>query len=382
MNLKSNCCVILGGYVNGYSIIRELNSNNVDNIILIDSIISLSSKSKYIDRFIKIKLEQKNLLDELIKLNKFYKKLIIFPTSDLYLELLHEIYDDIKNFCYIHFNNENIINSMDKFVQYNYCKKINIPYPKTIKISSKKCLEKINLLSFPIIIKPITRNDLKSNVFRNKVFQFFNKSSYSQINKFLNEGIQFIASEIIPGDDTNVYSYICFRSKKGLIVNEWIGKKLNQHPDNFGVFSSATNNAPRQILEMGRKIVNEMKLHGISQPEFKYDARDNTYKLTEINLRFMMWNRLGFLSNVNLAYNQYLDALNINQRKYSQDLTTKIHFVYLKHELLNLFRRKKYLKYFINNVFRGNKIKFAVFNIKDLKPFFFDIFTSLIKKYA
>ena len=62
-------------------------------------------------------------------------------------------------------------------------------------------------------------------------------------------------------------------------------------------------------MVQGRKLLNGMDIKGIAQPEFKYDFRDQKYKLMEINLRSMMWHRVGNLSGVNLQYSQYLDAL-------------------------------------------------------------------------
>jgi len=59
----------------------------------------------------------------------------------------------------------------------------------------------------------------------------------------------------------------------------------------------------------GRTLLNGMDIKGIAQPEFKYDSRDKKYKLTEINLRSMMWHKMGNLSGVDLHYSQYLDAL-------------------------------------------------------------------------
>jgi len=45
----------------------------------------------------------------------------------------------------------------------------------------------------------------------------------------------------------------------------------------------------------------------------------------------------------------------------------------MKFEILNLIFRRGYLKHFIFNVFKADKIYFAVFDKNDIKPFLFDL---------
>ena len=103
--------------------------------------------------------------------------------------------------------------------------------------------------------------------------------------------------------------------------------------------------------------------------KFKYNSRDGKYKLMEINLRSMMWNRVGYLSNVNLHYTQYLDAIGGDVPSYRQEKTRDIHLVCLKHEISNLIRRKGYAGIFYHNLFGGDVTNIALFDIRDLKPF-------------
>jgi len=371
---KPYCALVLGGYVNGYSIIRELYDNNIREIILFSLSRCLAGYSNKIKRHIVINKDVKSLYNEITKLNREYKKIIIFPTSDLYLEYLYKLYKDINDFCFVPFNQKNFLESSDKYIQYLYCKKINIPYPKTISIDKLEDMEKILLITFPLIIKPKKREDLKKSVFRNIVLNNLDefKKSKNILKKFLLEDVKFLASEIIPGDSSNLYTYVGYRDKRGNILNEWAGKKLSSFPNEFGVFSSATNQAPFEVIKQSRLLLNSMNLFGVCCPEFKYDIRDNTYKLMEVNLRYMMWNRMGHLLGVDIAYTEYLDAIGKKIIKTQNKDNRNIHFVYFKHEILNLVRRNKYFKKFIKNNFYSYKTYYAIFDMKDLKPFIFD----------
>jgi D-aspartate ligase len=376
---QNSCALILGGYVNGYSIIQELFETGVRNIILFDTSRKMASCSNKIEKFVLIDSSPGALLQELQILHNEYHLIVVFPTDDVQLENLYNIYEKISEFCFIPFNKKNLLESLDKFNQYKYCEILGIPYPKTIEIRTIEDIAKISEFPFPVLIKPRKQLDKKFNLFKNLPLQNEQdlKKNEELLNEYILKGISFIASEIIPGDGSNIYAYVGYRNNTGSILNEWTGKKLSQYPNDFGVFSGASNSAPEEVKQQGRILLHGMDLMGIAEPEFKYDHRDGKYKLMEINLRSMMWNRVGNLSGVKIQYTQYVDAIGGQVRAYNQEKTIDIHFVYLKHEIINLISRKGYYKNFLKNIFSGNEIYFAFFDIKDLKPFLFSCFSLL-----
>ncbi|WP_180074660.1 hypothetical protein [Acinetobacter sp. YH12116] len=369
-----NIALVLGGYVNGYSIVRELKDEGVDNIWLFDYGTSLTRKSNKVLGITTVEKTVDSFREALFSLKEHFDYIICFPTDDIQLELLWELKDEICDFCFLPFNHENLKESLDKNIQYKFCEKLGVPYPKTIELSAEQDFNKMEELLFPLLVKPNTRQDMVSDVFRSLYLQSIDDfyKNKDLLHDYLQKGFSFLASEFIPGDDTQIYAYTAYRSKKGEILNEWTGKKLTQYPDAFGVFSSASNEAPETVLEQGRTLLDGMNLYGIAEPEFKYDHRDGQYKLMEINLRSMMWHRVGNLSGVKLQFTQWNDALGLPVIKYKQDKEEIIHFVYMKHEILNLIRRKQYLKFFIQNVFFKGMF-FAVFNFRDLAPFIYDL---------
>lgn len=365
--------MVLGGRVNGYSIIQELNEKGVKEIFLFDVEKRVAAFSNKIKKYKTINNTADNLHSELNDLHKEYEKIIIFPSDDLYLENLHKIYDKIQDFCFVPINNNNFMECSNKYVQYEYCEKLGVPYPKTKQIVNKDDLRSIDI-QYPILIKPNKREDLKVNVFRNVTFESEKDlhQKIGELEKHIDSGISFLASEIIPGDGSCIYAYVGYRNKNGEILNEWTGKKLSQFPDDFGVFSSASNEASDTVRIQGRTLLEGMNIYGIAEPEFKYDDRDGKYKLTEINLRSMMWHRVGNLSGVNIQYSQYLDALGRTVPHQDQIKNKNIHFVYLKHEIINLISRSGYSKIFYHNIFTSDETHFATFDKKDLKPFIVD----------
>ena len=379
MDQNNVCALVLGGYVNGYSIIKELYEKKVSKIVLFDSNKSLSCFSNKICEYHIVNKSAPNLKKAIFELYKKVNYIVIFPTDDIYIELLNDLYSELHTFCFIPFNNLNIRECLNKHYQYSICESLGIPHPKTIILQTKDCLSKIKILTYPVLIKPNKRYDYKDGIFRSLLLN--SDEDYSKnlelLKILIEKNVPLIVSELIPGDDTNIYAYVGYRSYSGKILNEWVGKKLTQYPDNFGVFSSAVNSAPEIVRKQGRLLLEAMSIYGIAEPEFKYDIRDKKYKLMEVNLRSMMWHRLGNVSGVNLQYTQFQDATGYSVKKQEQNLNSSIHFVYMKHELINLVFRKSYWKHFKYNVFGAERRVFAVFNINDIGPFVYDCFGFL-----
>jgi D-aspartate ligase len=379
MSDKKTCALILGGQLNGYSIIRELYENNVEHIVLFDDEKSIASVSNKIKIFKRVKKNRAFLKQALNQLHEIYNYIVIFPTKDLFLEVLSELYDEINEFCFVPVNPKNLSVSIDKYVQYEFCEKLGIPYPKTRSLDFKLGPEITSDLTFPIVIKPARRyvqTPFRAKLLHSETDLTKHKSYFK---KLVQEGIKLIASEYIPGDDTSLYFYMAYRSKSGEILNECTFKKLNQVHGPFGVFSSASNECPEIIAEYGKRLFEGMNLIGNCNAEFKYDHIEDDYKLVEINLRSPMVQRIGNKSGVHLQYCVYLDALGSSVPKQSQIKSKIIHLVYMQHEIINLLNRRGYWKYFKHNVFGGDERHFAVFNKSDPMPFVYE-FIILGKK--
>ena len=382
LNTPETGNVVLGAYVNGYSIVQELWENGVRDIIVMDVMQDVAALSNKISRFIRIRNSAASVLDALNELSKSYERLILYPNKDAYVEYLSELHREISDFCFLPFNPETTSEYQDKMVQYRFCEELGVPYPNVVMVDRKEDLDRLHSIEFPILIKPTYRDNLSTEVFR--TLHLRDEAEIEKyrpkLAKLLGAGVKFVVSEIIPGAGSDVHSYTGYRSRDGEILGEWIGKKLAQFPHNFGVFASASNRSTKVVREQGRKLLHGMDLWGVNQPEFKYDHRDGKYKLTEINLRPMMWHRLGALVGVPLNYIQYLDAIGQKTPEFEQKDDLDIHYVYLNYEIINLFYRKNYFKTFRNNLFGGDKRILALWDRHDPIPFFASI-PSIFRRY-
>ena len=223
-----SCALILGGYVNGYSIMQELYDNGVTDIVLFSTTREPGSYSNKIKKFVLIDKSPGTLQKELQALSADYSSIVLFPTDDLQLENIHAIADQISDFCFIPFNRSNFSASLDKYTQYTWCDTLGVPRPKTIEIRTVEDIDTISTITFPILLKPKTRQDEKINIFRNLHLHDEHdlRTNTETIKNFVLAGVSFIASEIVPGDGSNIYAYVGYRSREGRILNESDREKI------------------------------------------------------------------------------------------------------------------------------------------------------------
>jgi D-aspartate ligase len=349
------CALVLGGSVLACSMVQELWENGVRDIVLFDAARQAASYSRRPRLVKQVGDTAEHLRSALLDLRKSYDRVVIFPNRDHHLAQLLQIRGDIADFCYLPFNPDNLLESLEKLTQYRACERLGVPY-------------ELRGSEFPVLLKPQEKTG-----FILRPFELTSPAELASrraaVVHHLERGVRFLSSELIPGDGSNIHAYVAFRTADGRILAEWAGHKLSQHPNEFGVFASATNGSSPAVSQQGRTLVEGMDLQGIVEPEFKYDARDGRYKLTEINLRSMMWSRVGALSGVPVHYAQYLHATGRPVPRYTQRLEPRIHFVYLNNEIGNLIFRRGYWKTFRRVMWGGERRVIAIWDRDDPRPF-------------
>lgn len=388
-----NVSVVLGGaFVNALHIMRALSTHT--RIIAINHQEDPGLYSKYVDQrfIIESFCDEKMALTVLISIGKqLRKKGVIFPTSDFHVKLMAENSDLLGKYYFLPVNPDSVISLLFKEAQYKLCADIGVPFPKTFFIKNDKdiqaMLEAIDTLMYPLIIKP---SNSVEGVRTFKVIEIQNKEGLLRILKTLIENLEygFVVSEKIPGEPDNIWIYIGYCNNHSKIIAGWTARKLTQRPYYLGVFSTARYEKNEIVSVQGKALLEKGKYIGIGEPEFKYDVRDNKYKLIEINPRYMMFHGVGVRGGINLPlihyYHRIGDTKNLEKLNKIQG-NNKAHLVFMFFEIMNVLDHRpitKYLKNLFLAFFRKNKI-WGIFDFKDLLPtimFFKFLFFRISKR--
>lgn len=362
--------LVLGLSINGLGVIRSLAKDRRIKIIGLGVKNRMALKSRHLSESYEIDSldSTEQIFDALKEINDSYNKVIVFPTgNDYWVKILLEYKEKLPHLVINYEKNSSLL--MKKSYQAEIAEKLGVPYPKSVVVEKTEQLYVIaNTLKAPYVVKPIARNTGKEP-FRIKMF----KDDYELRNtllKHVDSGYSFIVSEFVPGPDRNLYTYGSY-AYRGEVKGSFTGRKLTQIPSTFGVAGTAESlgNIP-ELEEQSLRLLAGTEFTGISQIEYKYDERDNKYKLMEINPRSWLWIHLSATVDRNLLLCQYyFEALGMECKFSQNNIKNKI-FVHGTAVIYDI-KNKNSTSFWImvRSFFRG-KTDFAIFSLDDPGPWF------------
>lgn len=188
--------------------------------------------------------------------------------------------------------------------------------PKTWSVQTEQqAIKAASLAGWPCLLKPTGGTEFRRR-FAAKLFVCEDEGQLRlRFRQAAGAGIDTLIQEYIPGPDCNMYSFVSHAGRDGrgrCVVAGLVMRRLRGWPVGFGtstlVESAGASASSREIFERGRAIVTALGYRGISEIEFKRDARDGTLRLIEMNPRPWWQIDLAVRCGMNLPYRAYRDA--------------------------------------------------------------------------
>ncbi len=384
-------------WVNGLAIIRALGEKRVNIYALSKYANAIGFYSRYIKNYIIHPDPYKNpklFLEVMIntgeKLLNKNEKGVIFPVSDLEVKLLTENKEKLQKYFIFTFSDikSTVIRCIDKKYHFENAVKNSVPVPKTYfpnKLEELYFDLQNNKIDYPILFK--ARHSLVSNI-REK-YRVILIRDQNQLNKIVKlatkDKVPFLIQEVIPGGDENLYTLGTYMSKKGSFKAIFTGRKLRQKPPHFGICRVGESIYSPKIIGYGYKLLKAINFFGISQVEFKYDYRDDEFKLMEINPRSWSWIGLPVKMGINIPYIAFCDVLGINEKCPPPHICSKRYlWISIEDDILTSIKFKDGfpLKHLLSNM---NNLCEAYFSLKDPIPWVYhinELMSNMIKRYA
>lgn len=238
------------------------------------------------------------ILDDYAKKNES-KKILLVSTNETYTEFIAKNKDRLaKNYMFNVPSIDVIKTLTNKEIFYKTYEKSNLKFPKTIYFDLKK--DKISLIKipFPLVIKPANVVEYNHTDFegKNKIYKIETEKELKEtIQKIKNSSYsdKLIIQEFIPGDDSYLFDSVVYVNQEGkcsLISFAQIGLQERTKSmvgnaavliNGFNTFSGDTKKQMKDIVEFVEKI----GYRGFAEIDMKYDERENTFKVLEINAR-------------------------------------------------------------------------------------------------
>lgn len=309
--IKKNPAFVLGLFETGLGVIRSLGREGIP-VIGIDYKKDIAYYSKYCKPLIcphPLNNEKEFLAFLIDKSQTLEEKPVLFITGDEFIPTIIENTPHLQKYFLLNCANKELINSIkNKFEQYRLAKNSNIPVPETFLIKDGM-LPKDEAFHYPIFVKGADSN-LWRKIFggSKKGFVFNNREEFNTWYKTTSiDHIPIIIQELIPGPDINHYKFNAYIDKKGELRAFFCLRKIRQNPIHFGVGCVVESIFNEKLIEIGKNFLKAINYCGVGSAEFKYDERDSSFKLIELNPRFWQQNSLATACGINFPLIQYLD---------------------------------------------------------------------------
>ena len=239
-------------------------------------------------------------IDSMIKIKEKYRDhqepVILIACGDGYAELISKHKKELEDvfICpYIDYDLLSLLNKKESF--YQICDKYGLAYPKT-KIITKKMWESKDPIeqpfTYPVALKPSNSVEWVDIDFkdRKKAYRIQSRPELDMIlQRAYTHGYKsdFILQDFIPGDDSNMRVLNAYVDQYHHVKMMCLGHPLLEDPSPaaIGNYVTILPDYDKDIYFKFQKFLEEIKFTGYVNFDMKYDVRDNSYKLFEINLR-------------------------------------------------------------------------------------------------
>jgi D-aspartate ligase len=280
------------GWVNGLAAIRSLGRAGVRVLAVDHRPSALGFRSKYAERL----LSPDPFEDEhrFVNFVRALGEVVVFPTHDNVLNAIARYSDDLE---------------------------VLAPFPRwdlLERVQSKRGqLEQAQAAgvdvplqdpgTFPVVVKPDRSVEFKRRYKR----QAFRCETQAELDDALARTEEFgpIVQELVPGGDDALYTVGSYLTRDGRALGVFSGRKLRQTPPGIGTCRVGEAVWVQEVVDSALQLLRAFGYHGLSQVEFKRDARDGRYKLMEINPRLWQWHGLATACGVDLPRIAYADLI-------------------------------------------------------------------------
>jgi D-aspartate ligase len=198
----------------------------------------------------------------------------------------------------------------EKSCTYQLAADIGVDCPWTLRPQSREELEHLDC-QFPVILKPSARNS--TNPFTHaKAWRIDDRASllarYEEAAEMVGAD-SVLLQELIPGNGSAQFSFaaVC---KDGIPLACLTARRSRQYPIDFGYTSTFVESIEQPEVERAaRRFLKATRYSGLVELEFKYDHRDDRFKLLDVNARTWAWVSLGSKAGVDFPWVMWQLAL-------------------------------------------------------------------------
>lgn len=299
--------LVIGGDNRGLGVARSLGRHGIPVWILQVGGDRLAGASRYARRRLSWPaVGEDQQVDYLLELGTRHRLdgWTLFPTGDETAALLARHYEQLSESFRLTTPTWEVMRwAYDKQLTYRLAAGLGVDHPWTFSPSGRGHLAQVDI-PFPLILKPTIKNGV-NRFTRDKAWKVEDRQSlisrYDEACGLVGPE-RILVQELIPGGGEAQFSYVAL-CVDGQPVASATARRARQYPVDFGHSSSFVETVHQPEIEgPSRRLLAAMGYTGIAEIEFKFDKRDRTYKLLDINARVWTWHMLCSRAGVDFVY--------------------------------------------------------------------------------
>jgi D-aspartate ligase len=301
--------VVLSGHTMALAVVRALGERGIPVIVAHYDPRDIAHTSKYAVDSIAVPDpmdDETAFVEALLGAGKRLRGGVMFPCSDESVAAISRNKARLEDRFVVACPEWDIVQRyVDKPLTYELAGAKGVPCPVTLHPSPADALGPYaQVLGFPLLVKP-AQSHLFFQRFRRKMVRADTLEELENAcHAAWHEHLEVMLQEIVPGDDSTVVNYNAY-FHQGQPFAEFTARQLRKAPPFYGSPRVVRSEKIPGVVEPGRETLRALDFYGFANIEFKFDARDGTYKLIEVNGRPNLSGLLAVRCGINFPLIHY-----------------------------------------------------------------------------
>lgn len=292
--------VLVGGDINTYSMARCFyEAYGIESVFVCRSLLPIVAGSILIKEVILDDglLDTASFLATMERVAKKYehtgKKLLLVGTNDFYVRLIIENKEALaQQYVFSYIEKTLMEKLLVKANFYRLCEEHGLTTPKTYFYSCKTKGTVSLPFAYPVILKPSNGVAYLKRKFvgQQKVYKINSDTELQNVITAVEASgydEDLIIQDFIPGDDTAMWDsvFYCGTDGKAKLIS-FAQVVLQEHtPTAIGNYTALISRYNEEMMMKLKKFLEDIGYVGFANFDMKYDSRDGTFKIFEVNIR-------------------------------------------------------------------------------------------------
>jgi D-aspartate ligase len=306
--------VVVGGDYQGLGIVRSLGRRGIP-VCVVDDECSIARFSRYVTHAVRTASlrDERNTVDILMDIGRRLglDGWLLYPTRDETVAAFARYRSVLEGIFRVPTPGWDTVQWLwDKRNTCELAQRLGIPTPRTAWPRTVRELEDLEF-DGPVAIKPAIKEHFiyatKAKAWRADTAQE-RRELFERAAELVEPG-EVMIQELVPGNGDHQFAYAAF-FKNGEALGSMVARRQRQHPPEFGRASTFVQTIELPILEtLSHRFLQAIGYYGLVELEYKFDARDGSYKLLDVNGRTWGYHTLGAGAGVDFPYLLYADQI-------------------------------------------------------------------------